>query len=112
MKEISTCYKCGKPVVWTFAFDGYEYYCLMCGNKTGMLGGKNDVKSTPELRAWRTMIERLWKVLRQNHIGNGRYRKDKCKKCANEDHGKHFSKSEIEKGKVADTLIELLSQSI
>lgn len=108
-KTISVCNNCEKPVVWTFAFDGAEYYCLLCAGSTGMFGGKKEVKSTSELVAWKMIIERVWKALRQNHTGSGRYRVSKCLKCKEEDHGRHFSKSEIERDKVVRWFLEVLS---
>jgi len=109
-KEISVCNECGKPVVWTFAFDGAEYYCLMCGNKTGMMGGKTDVPWTPELRAWQIVVEKVWKSLRHFHTGSGRYRQNGCKKCISEDHGHHFKDMEIEKMKVVNSILEKLNK--
>ena len=49
-KEITICPCCGEPIIWTFAFSGREYYCLMCGNGCGMLGGK-EVEETKELQS-------------------------------------------------------------
>lgn len=32
------------PLLWTFKFDGYEYWCPYCGYKCGMLGAGKTVK--------------------------------------------------------------------
>ena len=37
------------PLIWTFAFNGSEYWCPYCGYNAGMLGAGESVESTPEL---------------------------------------------------------------
>ena len=39
------------PLIWTFKFDGVEYWCPRCGYVDGMLGAGKDVKRTPKLEA-------------------------------------------------------------
>ncbi len=49
MADIPVC-RCGSPLVFTFEFRGYEYVCVDCGHKYGVLGvARRDV--TPELAA-------------------------------------------------------------
>jgi len=38
------------PLVWTFAFNGAEYWCPYCGKNEGMMGAGERVKSTAILR--------------------------------------------------------------
>lgn len=38
------------PLIWTFAFDGAEYWCPACGCNEGMMGAGEDVEETPELK--------------------------------------------------------------
>lgn len=38
------------PLIWTFAFNGAEYWCPGCGNTYGMLGAGDTVTSTSKLR--------------------------------------------------------------
>lgn len=37
------------PLIWTFAFPGWEYWCPYCGGGGGMLGTGTRVQNTPEL---------------------------------------------------------------
>ena len=37
------------PLIWTFKFDGAEYWCPHCGHTAGMLGAGIEVPHTPEL---------------------------------------------------------------
>lgn len=55
--EMRVCYCDGKtPLIWTFKFDGKEYWCPRCGYTSGMLGAGKWAKTTPELleslRVW------------------------------------------------------------
>ena len=38
------------PLIWTFAFNGAEFWCPACGAQYGMLGAGRDVKWTPRLQ--------------------------------------------------------------
>ncbi len=38
------------PLIFTFAFDGAEYWCPYCGKNEGMMGAGEKVKSTAILR--------------------------------------------------------------
>lgn len=53
MSEIRICsYHQDKertPLIWTFAFNGAEYWCPACGANYGMLGAGESVKSTKKL---------------------------------------------------------------
>jgi len=52
VKEIKVC-GCDDehqvPLIWTFAFDGAEYWCPYCGYTCGMMGAGEDVPITKEL---------------------------------------------------------------
>jgi len=37
------------PLIWTFAFNGSEYWCPYCGFQGGMLGSGDNVVRTKEL---------------------------------------------------------------
>ncbi len=37
------------PLIWTFAFNGAEYWCPYCGVNLGMMGAGIRVKATEEL---------------------------------------------------------------
>lgn len=37
------------PLIWTFAFNGSEYWCPACGFNGGMFGSGKKVDKTPEL---------------------------------------------------------------
>jgi len=38
------------PLIWTFAFNGAEYWCPYCGVNEGMLGAGENVEWTQELQ--------------------------------------------------------------
>ena len=38
------------PLIWTFAFNGAEYWCPACGMNEGMLGAGINIPSTKVLR--------------------------------------------------------------
>lgn len=48
--EIKVC-RCDKktPLLWTFKFDGNEYWCPRCGYMSGMFGAGINVPLTTEL---------------------------------------------------------------
>lgn len=45
------------PMIFTFAFRGYEYWCPICGWKTGMLGAKVEMQENTEM----ILIENAYK---------------------------------------------------
>lgn len=48
--KTAMCRRCDVPLVATFAFDQFEFYCLDCGGKYGFLQPK-PADETPELVA-------------------------------------------------------------
>jgi hypothetical protein len=57
--KIKVC-KCDfkTPLIWTFKFDGYEYWCPRCGYKCGMFGAGVDVDATPKIEE----MKEKWKI--------------------------------------------------
>ena len=51
-KEIRICSRHHNqiPLIWTFAFNGSEYWCPYCGANYGMLGAGEMVESTMDLK--------------------------------------------------------------
>jgi hypothetical protein len=49
--KICTCHEQQVPLIWTFAFDGSEYWCPGCGYNAGMMGAGKNVPFTKELKA-------------------------------------------------------------
>lgn len=51
-KEIRICreHENEIPLIWTFAFDGAEYWCPYCGQNYGMLGAGIKIEETEELK--------------------------------------------------------------
>ena len=47
---LATCPRCSAPLIATFAFAKYEFYCLDCGNHLGFFGPRA-AEPTPELDA-------------------------------------------------------------
>lgn len=107
-KEITVCPCCGEPMIWTFAFSGCEYYCLMCGYGCGMFGGKA-VEETKELKCKQKLYKKIFKVIYKDLIPAGAYY-NKCKKCdgMKEHHRSHATKLELLKDKIArETLVKI-----
>ncbi len=52
-ETIKVCSRCldeqEVPLIWTFAFNGAEYWCPKCGDSTGMLGGGEKVPWSKKL---------------------------------------------------------------
>ena len=38
------------PLIWTFAWNSYEYWCPYCDKHEGMMGAGEEVKETEELK--------------------------------------------------------------
>ena len=38
------------PLIYTYAWNGFEYWCPFCGKHEGMLGAGKDVEDTEELK--------------------------------------------------------------
>ena len=115
-KEIRVC-GCGAPLVWTFLYDGAEYFCLNCQSTGGMFGTGKDVPATAETRANEKVVQDVFKALRKHLWGSGGFTKSNCKKCrANTErfhyHPHHASKYERLKNEVADRMLDALKGSI
>lgn len=54
-EEIRVCNRCDDygetPLIWTFAFNGAEYWCPACGATYGMLGAGKMVPCTTTLKS-------------------------------------------------------------
>jgi hypothetical protein len=55
--RICTCHDEEVPLIWTFAFNGSEYWCPACGFNGGMLGSGTRVELTKELKK----AVKMWK---------------------------------------------------
>jgi hypothetical protein len=112
MKKIRVC-DCGAPLLWTFLYDGYEYFCMACGNKYGMLGAGKLVDQTKTLRAQEIVFTDVFKALRKHLLGNGRFRRKDCKKCLGEQyHTQHLTPLERERDGAAVEFIRALKNNI
>lgn len=49
--KVCSCHEEQVPLIWTFKFDGKEYWCPACGYTSGMFGAGENVPQTPELLA-------------------------------------------------------------
>ena len=102
--QIVVCGRCEEPLVWTFMFDGAEYYCPCCGLTAGAFGGETEeVDETPELKRREKIISDYFKKLRDDIIP-ARCQYKNCKKCdadRNSYHIDHASKKAVEKSKKA-----------
>lgn len=48
--RICSCHDEQVPLIWTFAFNGSEYWCPACGFNGGMFGSGENVEATKELK--------------------------------------------------------------
>ena len=108
-KQITVCTRCKIPLIWTFLWDGNEYYCINCAEHSGLMGGGDRVDLTPELKAQNKVILRVWKALRFNLLPRGNFGRNNCKKCAGSyAHRDHLTKAEISKDKLATSMLKKL----
>ncbi len=47
------------PLIWTFAFNGSEYWCPACGYNAGMFGAGETIEKTKELKQARKKWEKI-----------------------------------------------------
>ncbi len=98
-KTIRVCDDCGIPLIWTFAFDYKERYCLNCGLSGGMFGTGTDKPATRELVFKQKLVNAVWKIIygKKGLVPKSSQRCN-CKKCDNssEVHYQHLTKSEKE----------------
>ena len=110
-RYVRVCDECGVPLIWTFAFDYNERYCLNCGAMGGMLGTGEDVPATRELIFQEKIVNALWKILygKKGLVPRSSQRTN-CKKCheSNEKHYDHLSKAEAEWDKIAREYLKKL----
>lgn len=108
-KEIRVC-DCGGPLIWTFLFDGAEYFCLNCHRSMGMLGAGRVVPLTVELKAQQKVAKDVFNSLRNHLMGSGAYQRTDCKKCKNssEYHPRHATKYELAKNDAAKRMLNVL----
>lgn len=108
-QEIRIC-ECGGPMMWTFLFDGAEYFCLNCHGSFGMLGAGKVVPLTPELKARQRVANDVFKALRKHLMGSGAYQRTDCKKCKNSDeyHPHHATAYEKAKNDEAKKILKVI----
>ena len=95
---------CGTPLIWTFAFDGCERFCLNCSKIGGMLGTGDDVSATRELIFKKKLVDAIWGVIYgKKGLIPVSCQKAKCKKCMDtrERHYQHLTKAEKEWDEIA-----------
>jgi hypothetical protein len=114
--KIRVCSNCGFPLIWTFAFDYQERYCLNCGNGGGMLGTGDNIPTTRELIFKKKLVDAIWKVIygKKGLVPTSSQR-NKCKICDNnrgERHYQHMSKSEKEWDKIARDYLKHFSNNL
>jgi hypothetical protein len=59
MSRMAMCRGCGAPLISTFTFSGYEFYCLECGKRETFFGPKG-ATPTPELDARYEALKAEW----------------------------------------------------
>lgn len=108
MAPVSVC-ECGEPLICTFLFDGYEYYCLCCGRKYGWLEPKTE-RETAELLARQHELEVEFAPLASDIINPSAQRRD-CGLCRDkgEPHAQHAT--EEERARSSDALAQLRARA-
>lgn len=93
-EQIAMCV-CGAPLVSTFAFQGYEFYCLECGRQYEWLEPRAQ-PATPELEARHDALRAEWREhAARKLLIDGGYHRD-CERCnRGEPHIAHATAEEI-----------------
>lgn len=113
-KMVRVCEYCLKPILWTFAFVGSEYYCPLCGRTGDMFWGSN-VEATPRLLRLRRSLAIKFGQIRP-HLYMGGERKKDCDKCFpkkgdGECHVLHLTEKETKKMELARNRLELIKEN-
>lgn len=91
--RIAMC-ACGEPLVATFAFRGYEFFCMTCGRKYTYFGPQGQ-DATPELIARSDAAEAALRAIEKDTIPGGMYRLGSCDACKAEPHLTHATPEEL-----------------
>ena len=112
-QDISVCKNCDLPLIFTFCWDGQEYYCLNCG-KTLPFMYQKEIPITKELKLARKVLDDIWSAIYKHLIPESRgYTKTNCKKCQNHKdkyHYQHLSESEKIRDKYATMILKKLAE--
>lgn len=93
MTRVAMC-TCGAPLVSTFAFRHFEFYCLECGRRYGFLDPQG-APETPALIARMDAAEEEFRRLAEGLIAEGGRLLDDCDSCRAEDHMLHATPEEL-----------------
>lgn len=111
-QTIRVCGECGVPLIWTFAFDYKERYCLNCGEGGGMFGTGNDVPATRELIFQKKLVDTIWKkvIYGKKGLVPKSCQRSNCKKCdsSSERHYNHLTPTEKEWDEIARKYLQSL----
>ncbi len=109
--EIAIC-NCGEPLIFTMAFTGSEYYCLMCGATYGCFSIKT-TESTKELKYTQNMYKKIFKLIYKDFIPYGCYHSN-CEKCKkNKDtHIEHATNKELFKSDMALKILNKIAREV
>lgn len=102
-KTIRVCDYCETPLIWTFAFDYCERYCINCGAKGGMMGTGKDVPATRDLIFKKRLVDAVWGAIYcQKGLRPVSSQRIGCDKCSgSEPHSHHMSPDEREWNRIA-----------
>lgn len=95
-RPVACCPSCGAPLIATFAFRKYEFYCLECGAHVEFLRPRA-LPPTPELLARYDALKAEWDAnVGDRLILDGGYRRD-CEKCTvgGQQHRTHATEEEM-----------------
>lgn len=122
LKEERVCDNCGVPLIWTFAFDYCERFCLNCGSKGGMLGTGTDVPATREIIFQKKLVDAIWGVIygKKGFMPSGKFGRSGCKKDNREgryasscdDHRQHLTKAEKEWDEIARKYLKHFEENL
>lgn len=95
MSRLACCRGCGEPLIMTFAWSRYEFYCVNCGAHLGFLEPQAK-EPTPELDARYEELKAEWEALGGSALLGGGIMRTTCKTCvdAREPHVLHATDDE------------------
>lgn len=95
--QMAVCPSCGAPLISTMVFPKFEFYCLECGGKFGLMTPEA-AKETPALRARYEALRTEWREHAPAIISPCSWKTD-CEACAphrrDNPHAAHATDEEI-----------------
>jgi hypothetical protein len=92
---IALCPGCSEPLIATFAYSGYEFLCICCGQRVTFFGPRRGDGDDEQLQARMAELQAEW----DEHVGarllpRSGFRLRGCDLCSQEDHWTHITDEE------------------